>query len=423
MSETVYFDISKDRKDMRGTKMSYSKLSKLYYEDENKWKNEYNKRFNSFSTQHFNFFIKEYNRTKTYQAFLCYTPEITNTIDSLYRLSIKLYSYDKLLPHIAVSQYIDSCMVEEIQATNEIEGVHSSRKEIREAMTQLYAKKIKTSRFHSIVEKYNKLKNREKIDFYTSQDVRNFYDDFILSEVINDNPTNKPDGKIFRKNQVEVTTSTQKIIHTGVYPEDKLIAEMDKALDLLNDNEQSLFIRLAIFHYLFGYLHPFYDGNGRMIRFITSYYIALDFSPIVAFHLSLYLKKHQKTYYEMFQETNSEKSCGDLGFFVTEFLNIIKNSLEEIISYLTKRTREYYSYIKKIQKLNLADELTFEIYHILLQASLFTPLGATMQEITSTINKSRNTVLKRLEDIPTSHILKDTSEKPHRFKLNLKAFE
>ncbi len=404
--------------------MSYFKLSKLFYKNENEWKEEYNNRFNFFSTQHFNFLIKEYNRSVECPAFLCYTPELVQLLDKIYILNIDLMFKNPNLPPAALAQYTQSCMIEEIQASNEIEGVHSSRKEIRDAFQQLKnITKDRPSRFHSIVDKYVKLLNREKINFYTPKDVRKFYDSFILQEVTSENKKNAPDGEIFRKDSVEISTGTQKILHQGVYPEEKLITEMEKALNILNSRTYPLFIRIAIFHYLFGYLHPFYDGNGRTIRFITAYYIAVEFSPLVAFNLSLFIKRNIKTYYNMFQETNSSINCGDLTFFVTEFLKIIKESMEETIEYLSKRSLEYQLYINKIVNLKLSDKLTIELYAVLLQAALFTPLGATMQEITATINKSRNTILKRFENIPQSHILKDTSEKPHRFKLNLDAFK
>ncbi len=29
-------------------------------------------------------------------------------------------------------------------------------------------------------------------------------------------------------------------------------------------------VSIAVFHYLFGYVHPFYDGNGRMARYLSS---------------------------------------------------------------------------------------------------------------------------------------------------------
>ena len=62
-----------------------------------------------------------------------------------------------------------------------------------------------------------------------------------------------------------------KVIHSGIYPEEKLNEAMTAALDFLNDDNIDILIRISAFHYLFGYIHPFYDGNGRTSRFISSH--------------------------------------------------------------------------------------------------------------------------------------------------------
>lgn len=83
---------------------------------------------------------------------MCYTPEIVKLMDSIYQLNIELISLHHFLPPAALIQYTQYCMVEEIQSSNEIEGVRSSRKEIREAIVQLKSlQREKPSRFYSIV--------------------------------------------------------------------------------------------------------------------------------------------------------------------------------------------------------------------------------------------------------------------------------
>lgn len=124
----------------------------------------------------------------------------------------------------------------------------------------------------------------------------------------------------------------------------------------------------------------------------------------------------------MFQETHTSLNCGDLGFFVTEFLNIIKQSMKKTINYLSEKIKELDKYNRQVKDLKLPDELTSEIYNVLLQATLFSPTGITMQDIISSLDKSRNTIIKRLDNIPDEHLVIDTSEKPYRYKLNLTIF-
>lgn len=404
--------------------MAYESLKKIYYKDNLKWEEEYRNRFNSPFTEHFDFNIKQYGYDEVYPAFLCHTAELSYLINAIHTLNYDLTFKLISLPSAAAHQLTQAYMIEEIQASNEIEGVRSSKKEIRAALELAkLSNKDKAVRFSSIVSKYNKLLNKTKIKFDTCQDIRQFYDEFILSEVTSENERNKPDGTIFRADNVEITTGTQKILHIGTYPEAKLIDEMEKALAILHNEKYPLVIRVAIFHYLFAYSHPFYDGNGRTIRFITSYFLAMDFSPLVAFNLSLLIKRNRKNYYTMFEETTSAYNRGDLGFFVTEFLHIIKWSIEDVIDCLDKQIDQLRKWDIKLKSLKIKDKTTYDLYKILLQTSIFFAEGITMQDMTNILQKSTNTIKSRLATIPEEHLIIDTSEKFYRYKLDLKELQ
>lgn len=74
-------------------------------------------------------------------------------------------------------------------------------------------------------------------------------------------------------------------------PEERIISLMQYALELLNDESVPLLVRVSIFHYFFAYIHPFYDGNGRTDRFITSYFLSKHFHPLASLRLSIFIKK------------------------------------------------------------------------------------------------------------------------------------
>lgn len=404
--------------------MTYPSLKKIFYTNESLWKQEYARRFNAPFAERFDFSIKQYNYPQAYPAFLNYTKELLALVDSIHRLNFELQDVERFLPPIAIRQYLQACMVEEIQASNEIEGVRSSRKEIREAIEHVQSNSAATGvRFQSVVSKYQKLLSAAKIDFIVSADVRKFYDEFIYDEVKLENQFNLPDGKIFRAGQVEITAGTQKVLHMGAFPEEELIKGMDKALALLNDRSFAAVIRLAIFHYLFGYLHPFYDGNGRTVRFITSYCLAKELSPLIALNMSLIIKHDKACYYRMFNETSVYANCGDLGVFVVGFLKIIENAAKDTLAYLRQQSQRYQDYLARIKGLAINDKLTGELYNLLLQAALFSPVGISMQELSSVLKKSRNTISARLDAMPAEYLIIDKESRQHRFKLNLAGWQ
>ena len=89
------------------------------------------------------------------------------------------------------------------------------------------------------------------ISIKDSRDVRALYDEMFLSEIIEENPKDAPDGEIFRKDHVDIVDPTQKVIHNGLYPERKIIESMNDAINILNDSDIDPLFRISIFHYLF----------------------------------------------------------------------------------------------------------------------------------------------------------------------------
>ena len=106
------------------------------------------------------------------------------------------------------------------------------------------------------------------MSFKTCEDIRVFYDAFAHKEVTANDPTHKLDGNLFRQDSVDITSASGKILQPGVQPEKKIIELLNVTLEILHDPDMPLLARVAIFHYLFEYIHPFYDGNGRTARFI-----------------------------------------------------------------------------------------------------------------------------------------------------------
>lgn len=151
--------------------------------------------------------------------------EILNLITNISSLDKRLLKAIRKLPNIALFQFTRKCIVDEIQLTNEIEGVHSTRKEIRELIEDKTENR-KSKRLYGLVQKYLMLSQRQKIELKFCQDIRKLYDEFVLAEIKEDNPDNVPDGEIFRKDIVEVVSPSQKVIHKGMYPETKIITAM-----------------------------------------------------------------------------------------------------------------------------------------------------------------------------------------------------
>lgn len=403
--------------------MAYIPLYEIYYKQNNEWFPEYQKRFNNLFAKHLDITIKEFNREKEFQLFYCHTEYIVTLQNKIMFDFLRLQKLFTLLPGAGINQFLKSCMIEEIQSTNEIEGVRSTHQEIREAIFA-QGKYNPDVRLWGIVNKYNKIINDENIKLKTCEDIRNLYDDFILDEIKRNNTSDIPDGNIFKKNSVDIVSGTQKTIHRGVYPESKIIDYMTKALQFLHDDSVSIFIRIAVFHYLFGYIHPFYDGNGRMSRFITSYFLSKNLHPTIALRLSVLIKQHKNDYYKLFENTNSQINCGDLTPFIIWSLEFIASAITSTYKLLFEKYELFSSLNQKLDEmLKNEDKTTKRVYNVLLQAAVFSDMGATSHEIVQTLKLSKRTIDARIKEIPNEILLADKTSRPYHYKLRLSFFE
>ncbi|MBG0764969.1 MAG: Fic family protein [Tissierellales bacterium] len=351
--------------------MEYTKLESIYYQSREKYEETYNKRFASESSYRLDFNIKEN------KAFIFMDKEIVEKISNIYKYNIKLIKTKNEIPKIAIEQYTNKCLIDEIKLTNQIEGVYSTRKEIQNI---LKSNKEDKKRFSSLINKYKKLEESHiKID--TCNDIRKLYDEILLVEISKEDSKDKPDGNIFRKGPVFVTGRNGQIIHEGITPEEKIIDTMTKLLDFVNNHNSNPLIKIAVFHYMFGYIHPFYDGNGRLSRFISSYLLSQELERIVAYQLSKSIFSNTNGYYKMFKVTNDPINKGDLTYFIIRFLEIIEKSLIDLNEALIERKNKLDLFSKKIDLLAGEDDIKKQVMDMLLKNTLFGEEGLSVYEL------------------------------------------
>lgn len=401
--------------------MKFISLTKYFYQHtQEEYEIEYIRRLEAPFTVHFNIPIHQYNRKSAYPAFLCYTGEILRLVEKFYKTYEQFLYTVNTVPPVVLCQFTRLSIVEEVKSTNDIEGVRSTKKEIREIIEK---KGTHYHRLQSVVHQYLELLGEEEIKFDTCQDIRNFYDDFTHQEITRENPQNRLDGSLFRKEPVQIQAATGKTIHQGLYPESRIIEALDQALRILHSEEYPLLIRLALFHYFFVYIHPFYDGNGRTDRFITSYFLSRKFHRLLAVRLSIYIKRNQSRYYHMLEEADSEKNRGDMTPFVMGFLEILIGSTEDTIGVLSRKNEQMRKYESRIDAFQLKDKLLKEIYITLLQAALFYGEGISMADLMKVTGKNRGTIQKRIDEIPGNHLIVTKAGKTNYYKLNLMLFK
>lgn len=394
--------------------MTYLDLRKAFHDPAQDADQLYDRRFNDERTWHLKTSIAGS------PAFVYMAPEIYEALLEAAQIDKDILRLEAALPQRALDSYRDSCLIDEIVLTNEIEGVHSTRREIGEVLERL-KQNDRRGRFFGIVQKYALLQTRPDIALRTCADVRDVYDDLVLAEVRISDLHNVPDGTYFRTKMVHVINEAGIPIHDGIEPEARIIEEMDQALDVLNDESREPLLRIALFHFLFGYIHPFYDGNGRTNRFISSYLISRQYEPIVGLGISYAVKQEIEKYYKAFSRCEHPLNRGDITPFVIAFSEICVNAMCNLRDALTEKKSQMDMYLHRSAV--LVPEPLRTLVESLITATLFTFDGVTAKELCEAERLSRQTLYKRLSELRKLGLLQE--EKIGRkvfYKLNEEAF-
>lgn len=392
--------------------MEYELLSKIFYKKPTEYESIYDARFNSEAS------IKLPIKIHENVGFIFNTNEITKLLVKIYKTINKINLLRTHLPNIAINSYIIKSLKDEIALTNEIEGVRSTRKEIEDAIDSI--KNDKSARFKGLVDKYFKLISNEIIPLNNCKDIRTIYDALVLPEIEKEN---LPDGILFRKEPVQVASATQKEKHRGIMPESKIIESLDLCLDFLKNDDIDSLIKISAFHYLFGYIHPFYDGNGRTSRFISSYLIKNELDILLALKLSYTVKNNINKYYKAFDVCNDRKNKGDITFFVVTFLELLSQASDDLytkIADLNDQLNYYNNIINTLVNEKVLNDKQAKCIFILCQNRLFDDTYMNMNTLTELLEKSDTTTRKILKSLESKNLLvKSRNKNQYLYSANL----
>ena len=93
-------------------------------------------------------------------------------------------------------------------------------------------------------------------------------------------------------------------------------------------------LKAAVIHFYISYLHPYFDGNGRMARLLHLWYLVRQgYSATLFFAFSSYINKSKTKYYKEFtqvEENDAISGLIDVTPFLIYFIENVYNLLEEI---------------------------------------------------------------------------------------------
>jgi Fic family protein len=395
-------------------------MHKYHYKYSNDAENEYKKRIESPNVQKLDLTIKPYKSSKILNLYFLPTLNTMTLVNKIEKNNSLLRELSLLLPNGAKESLHDDIIANELFSTNQIEGVKSSKKEIIQSMKSIKEKSPKKPRFYSMLKSYLKILYSDNRLPRTTKDVREIYDNITASEI---DEKNKIEGPLFRKESVSVVTSTDRVIHEGVNPHDLIEQKMQELLNFLNEkNEIAMVIKIAISHYYFGYIHPFYDGNGRTSRFINSLYLNEEYDKLTAISLSRSIDNDKKTYYDIFDTTNKVINRGELNYFIDKFLEFVINGqkmLAEELKIKKSQLEHAKEIIKFDDKLNKLSDSYSDILFVMAQIFYFSSEEyTTVQFLNKYINLSEKTLRKLLGELIDMGYIEKEGKRPVQYKIS-----
>lgn len=325
------------------------------------------------------------------------------------------------IPGVMRWNYIYHAISEELLATNEMEGVRSTRKETEAAVAA--ARQARTegdmekARFGEFAKLYLNLTNRDVELPKTLEDIRDIYDKIALDEI---DDKNRPDGELFRKGDVEVQGPHGTVIHSGVSSEARISALLAQMMDLARSDTIPFLQRAIASHFLFEYIHPFYDGNGRTGRYLLALYLSNDLTLPTVLSLSRTIAENKNEYYKAFTEAEDKLNSGELTFFVYTILGLIERAQESLIEELGVK-------IDQLDKATvLRDELRREhalstnatlLLYAVMQEELFdTTKSMTLEDAGGDLMLTKQTIRKYVDELAGASLIEFTRRRPLRFR-------
>ena len=232
---------------------------------------------------------------------------------------------------------INAIVLQESKDSSGIENIITTKDELYKAVSET-AKKIDSA--------------TKEVMFYREALYSGFYQlkahDFIsINDIVNIQ-------KILVQNDAGIRTlpgtklvndRTNEIVYTPPQTKQEIDELLKNFTDYLNNADDTL-AKLAVLHYQFESIHPFYDGNGRTGRIINILYLILKHHlEVPILYLSSYIIKNKDEYYKLLQKVRTEDAWENWIIFilkgieqtasetiekVKDIKNLLENTAEKI---------------------------------------------------------------------------------------------
>lgn len=218
----------------------------------------------------------------------------------------ELKGYANLIPNQSI--LINAVVLQESKDSSEIENIITTKDDLYKAVSET-VKKIdsatKEVMFYreALYTGFNQLKEH---NFISINDIVQIQKVLVQNDA---GIRTLPGTKL-------VNDTTNEVVYTPPQTREEIDELLKNFTEYLNNEDDSL-TKLAILHYQFESIHPFYDGNGRTGRIVNILYLILKHHlDVPILYLSSYIIKNKTSYYKLLQNVRSQENWEDWIIFI-----------------------------------------------------------------------------------------------------------
>ena len=172
-------------------------------------------------------------------------------------------------------------------------------------------------------------------------------------------------------------------------------------------------IKMAVIHYQFESIHPFYDGNGRTGRILNILYLVhQELLDLPLLYMSRYIIKNKTEYYQLLQSVREKQ---DWHKWIIYMLKGVEATAKETIILIEEIKKLMQDYKYRIR----AD---FRFYSQELLNNLFCHPYTKIEYLEKDMGVSRQTASKYLDQLHTAGFLDKQKIGNHNFYINKPLF-
>ena len=317
----------------------------------------------------------------------------------------KLNGVAKIIPNQAI--LINSLILQEAKDSSEIENIITTHDELYQSSLDIsnisHATKEVQSYSRALLKGFDLVKETSLLLTRHIVDIQQELEGNVAG-------IRKQAGTVL-KNQ-----ATGEVIHTPPQEESTIRKLLDNLEQYINTNDGiDPLIKMAIIHYQFETIHPFYDGNGRTGRIINILYLVLnELLDLPILYLSSYIIKHKADYYRLLQEVRTKGSWEEWIIYMLEGIEQTATKQVQLINDI----KELMDNTKEKLKAELP-----KIYSKDLLEVLFIHPYTKIDMLVDNLELHRDTASKHLKAMEKIGILNSVQIKNTRFYVNVKLFE